>query len=114
MSFLEILQLIAVIGTALTGLVSIIWPLSVQDFTGLAVEGGRGKTEIRAILGAVFLSLALTAFFLEHSVSYPMLGYTYLGIALVRTISMFVDGSVVQSNIISIGVEIVFGIILIL
>jgi hypothetical protein len=43
-----------------------------------------------------------------------MLGYTYLGIALVRTISMFVDGSVVQSNIISIGVEIVFGIILIL
>jgi hypothetical protein len=42
-----------------------------------------------------------------------MLGIAYLGVALVRAVSMFVDKSVVQSNIISLAVEIVFGIILV-
>jgi hypothetical protein len=42
-----------------------------------------------------------------------MLGIAYLGVALVRGVSMFVDKSVVQSNVISLVVEIIFGIILV-
>jgi hypothetical protein len=38
----------------------------------------------------------------------------YLAIALVRAVSMFLDKSVVQSNIISLAVEVVFGVILVL
>ena len=35
---LRILQIIAAIGTIVTGLVSLIWPRSVQGFTGLSAE----------------------------------------------------------------------------
>jgi hypothetical protein len=43
-----------------------------------------------------------------------MLGIAYLVVALVRAISMVTDKSVVQSNVISLAVEIVCGVILVL
>ena len=111
---LKVLQFIAVIGTFGTGFYALFWPKSVQGFTGLRFEDGRGITEIRAILGALFIGLAGSAYFLDQSVSFPMLGITYLVIAAVRLISMFLDNSVVSSNIISVVVEVVFGVILVL
>ena len=114
MSFLEILQFIAVIGTLFTGLFSLVWPERVKGFTGLHTESGRGITEIRSILGGFFVGLAGAAFFLDHAVSYPLLGITYLVVAGVRTVSMFLDDSVVSSNLISIGAEVVFGVVLVL
>jgi len=45
--------------------------------------------------------------------AFRMLGFAYLVVGGVRAVSMVVDKSVVQSNIISLIVEIVFGIILI-
>ena len=114
MSILKIFQWIAVVGTFATGVYSVVLPKSIEGFTGLQPVGGRGVTEIRAILGGVFIGLALAAYFLDHSVSFPMLGITYLVIAVIRTVSMFLDGSVVSSNLISIAVEMIFGILLIL
>ena len=43
-----------------------------------------------------------------------MLGIAYLAVGAVRAVSMFVDKSLVQSNYISLTVEIILGIILIL
>jgi uncharacterized membrane protein len=43
-----------------------------------------------------------------------MLGITYLAIGAVRFVSIFLDKSSVQSNWISVAVEIIFGIILLL
>lgn len=114
MTILEILQLAAVGGTFLTGLYSLIWPLKIEGFTGLTAAGGRGITEIRAVLGGFFIGMAAAALYLDHAVSYPLLGITYLAVAGVRTVSMFLDQSVVSSNLISIGVEVVFGVLLIL
>jgi hypothetical protein len=45
--------------------------------------------------------------------AYRMLGIAYLVICVVRLISMFVDKSFEQSNYVSLGVEIIFGIILV-
>jgi len=114
MNLLDILQLIALLGTLLTGVFSLIWPANIEGFTGLRPVGGRGITEIRSIMGGVFIGLALAAFFLDHAVSYPMLGITYLVIAVVRTVSMFLDDSMVSSNYISIAAEVIFGVLLIL
>ncbi|MBK7453074.1 MAG: DUF4345 family protein [Anaerolineales bacterium] len=110
----QILQIIAVLATILTGLVSLFKPESVTGFTGLRPEGGRGITEIRAVLGGFFIALGAAPLFLSSPVAYMMLGIAYLGVALVRGISMFTDKSVVQSNVISLVVEIIFGIILVL
>jgi hypothetical protein len=45
---------------------------------------------------------------------FQTLGIMYLAIAVVRAVSMFLDKSVVQSNWISLAVEVVFGVILVL
>ncbi len=114
MVFLRILQIIAAVATIFTGIVSLFWPLKVRSFTGLEVKGGRGITEIRSILGAFFIGLGFAALYFNIPETYQMLGFTYLVVALVRGISMFVDKSVVSSNVISLIVEIIFGVILIL
>jgi MinD-like ATPase involved in chromosome partitioning or flagellar assembly len=108
------LQIVAAVGTIVTGLVSLIWPRSVTGFTGLSAQGGRGITEIRAILGGVFIGLGAASLILDAKAAYQTLGIMYLVVAAVRTVSMFIDRSVVSSNIISIVVEILFGIILVL
>ncbi|MBW6466629.1 MAG: DUF4345 family protein [Brevefilum sp.] len=113
-SFVSILKIIVAIGTIATGLFSLVKPEAVYGFTGLRAEGGRGITEIRSILGAFFIGLGVMALFYRSPQPYTMLGVTYLLVGVVRLISMFVDKSVVQSNIISLIVEIIFGIILVL
>ena len=45
--------------------------------------------------------------------TYVMLGVTYLVVGVTRAVSMFVDGSVMRSNWISLAVEIVLGVILV-
>lgn len=114
MNILKILQIIAVVATILTGLVSLIWPMRVQGFTGLTAPGGRGITEIRSILGALFIGLGIAVFLLGTRETYQMLGIMYLTIGAVRAASMVIDKSIEQSNVISLVVEIIFGIILVL
>ena len=107
---IQILQIIAAIGTILTGLFSLLKPNAIEGFTGIHPTGARGVTEVRAIFGGVFIALGILPFFVPAA--YFVLGVTYLVIALVRAVSMFLDKSVVQSNLISLAVEIVFGVIL--
>jgi hypothetical protein len=111
---LTILQIIAAIGTIATGLVSLVAPKAITGFTGLVPHGGRGITEIRAILGGFFVALGAVPLILGSRDAYLMLGITYLVVALVRVVSMFLDKSVVQSNVISVLVEVLFGVILVL
>ena len=56
---IQILKIIAAVATIITGLVSLFWPEKVSGFTGLEPRGGRGITEIRTILGVLFVGLVL-------------------------------------------------------
>ena len=114
MTLPKILQFTAVILTIVTGLISLLAPRSVFGFTGLTAESGRGITEIRSILGGLFIGLGITVFLLATRETYQMLGIMYLAIAAVRLVSIFVDKSSVQSNWISFAAEIVLGVILVL
>ena len=113
---LNILKIAAAIGTILVGLVSTIKPTSISGFTGLDVMGNaRGTTEVRAVLGGVFIGLGLAPLIWRSQAEpmYLMLGFTYLVVAGVRIVSMFADESVVQSNIISVISEVILGVILV-
>lgn len=114
MNILQILKIICAVGTVATGFISLLAPRSIKGFTGLEATGPRGITEIRAVMGALFIGLGIAPFILGSPAVYQVLGIMYLAIALVRTVSMFLDKSVVQSNIISLAVEVVFGVILVL
>ncbi|MBN1304867.1 MAG: DUF4345 family protein [Anaerolineales bacterium] len=111
---LQILKYIAAAATILVGVISLFWPKQVLGFTGLEVSGGRGTTEIRTILGALFVGLGAAVLYFNTPETYLVLGATYLVMAIARGISMLIDKSAVSSNIISLVSELVFGIILIL
>lgn len=113
MKILEILKIIAALATAATGVLALVKPTAVYGFTGLTASGPRGISEIRAIFGALFIALGIVPLLLGAP-AYKMLGFGYLAIALIRTVSIFIDKSYDQSNFISLAIEIVLGIILIL
>jgi hypothetical protein len=112
--FFQILKIVSGIATILTGVVSLFWPTKVLNFTGLAVIGGRGITEIRSVLGALFIGLGAAVLVLNHPKAYQTLGIMYLAMAVARGISMFIDDSIDSSNVISFFVEILLGIILVI
>jgi len=111
---LSILKIITSVGTIGTGLLALIKPNAIYGFTGLTASGGRGGTEIRAIFGVFFITLGIVPLIYCQPAPYMMLGAAYLTIALVYLVSMFVDQSVESSNIISLIVEIIFGVILVI
>jgi hypothetical protein len=113
MSILLIFKILAAILTAATGLLALIRPTAVYGFTGLTAAGARGISEIRAIFGGLFIALGIAPF-LFGPAAYSVLGVGYLGIAAVRLVSIFIDHSTDSSNLISLAIEIVCGVILVL
>ncbi len=111
---LQILRIVAAVATIATGLISVFLPRSVIGFTGLSPLGGRGLTEIRAVLGGLFVALGAAPLILKVPQTFQMLGVGYLAVAAVRLVSMVIDRSFVQSNVISLVVELAFGAVLVL
>jgi hypothetical protein len=111
--FLSILKIIAALATAATGLLALVKPSAAYDFTGLRVDGPRGVSEIRSIFGGLLIGLGVAPLFLGET-AYLMLGIGYFAIAAARAFSIVFDKSTAQSNLISLGIEIVLGTILVL
>jgi hypothetical protein len=108
-----ILKIIAAIATVGTGVLALIKPTAIYGFTGLNADGVRGISEIRAIFGGLFIALGIAPFIFGET-AYLVLGLGYLVIATVRLLSILIDRSRESSNLISLAIEIVLGIILIL
>lgn len=113
MSVLSVLQIIAALATAATGLFAFIKPQATTGFIGLNPNGVRGVSEIRAIFGGLFIGLGIAPLFLGAP-AYLMLGIGYLAIAAARLFSILFDKSYAQSNLISLVAEMVLGVILVL
>ncbi|MFN2298553.1 MAG: DUF4345 family protein [Anaerolineales bacterium] len=114
MDILLILKAVCALATVATGLISLFAPRAIRGFTGLEAAGPRGITEIRAVMGGLFVGLGIAPFVLGAPQVYQAIGIMYLAIAAVRAVSMVLDRSVMQSNNISLAVEIVFGVLLVL
>jgi hypothetical protein len=114
MNWLTVLKYVAVAVTLVTGLISIFWPGSIKGFTGLEASSPRATSEIRAVMGGVFVGLAVAVVLFRTPETFKMLGIAFAAIALVRAISIVVDHAAVQSNLISLASEIVLALILVL
>jgi Domain of unknown function (DUF4345) len=114
MDILTILKIIVAVATILTGLIAFLRPRSVTSFTGLAMPGPRGLSEVRAILGGLLIGLGLAPLVDGTPATYHMLGIGYAAIGLARLFSIVVDRSYERSNLISLLVEAVFAAILLI
>ena len=110
---LQYLQYLACILTVISGLFALFSPERAVSLTGLVPKGGRGLTEIRCVMGGLYIALGITPFLLGE-VAFMMLGIAYLAIAVTRLVSIFLDKSGTQSNWLSLALELVLGVILIL
>jgi uncharacterized membrane protein len=110
---LSLLKIIAAVATIATGLLAFIKPAAAYGFIGLNANGVRGVSEIRAIFGGLFIALGVSPLFLGP-IAYQMLGIGYLGIVAARSFSIVFDKSYAQSNLISLVIEIVLGVILVI
>jgi hypothetical protein len=113
MTILSILKIIAAVLTTITGLLALVRPTAVYGFTGLTAEGARGVSEIRAIFGGLFIALGIAPF-IFGATAYTVLGVGYLAIAATRLVSIFIDHSTDSSNLISLAIEIICGVVLVL
>jgi hypothetical protein len=113
MNILMILKFLAAIATIATGILALIKPSATFGFIGLEPSGVRGISEIRAIFGGLFIGLGVAPFFLGDN-AFRMLGVGYIAIALARAFSIVFDKSYAQSNMISLIIEIILGVILVL
>lgn len=113
MNIIYILKIIAAIATIATGLLVLIRPKAAEGFTGLTASGPRGISEFRAVFGGLFIALGLYPLASQSAIAFQMLGWGYLLIAVARLASIFIDKSYDRSNYISLGIEIVLGVILI-
>ncbi|HJS20864.1 MAG TPA: DUF4345 family protein [Anaerolineales bacterium] len=110
---LQIFQYIACMITTVAGLFALLSPEKAVALTGLTPNGGRGRTEIRCVMGGLYIALGVTPFFLG-GVAFTVLGVGYLAIGVVRLVSIFIDRSATPSNWGSFAMEIVLGAILVL
>ena len=113
MTFLEILKVVAAVLIIATGAFALLRPRSITGFIGLEAPAGRGVTELRSIFGGAFIGLGVYPLVADAAVAYRMLGVIYLAIAAARAPAIAIDRSPTQSNLISLVVEIVLGIILV-
>ena len=110
---LQYLQYIACIITIIAGVYALFSPDNAVALSGLVAKGGRGRTEIRCAMGAMYIALGVAPVFLGPT-AFQVLGIAYLAIAVVRLISIFVDKSATTSNWASLALEVVCGVVLVL
>jgi hypothetical protein len=112
--FLEVAQLVIAVTTILMGVWGVFFPTSVETFVGLRAEKGRGRTEIRTVLGGLFIGMGAAPLILGSPIAFKTLGIAYLGMAIIRIPSMLLDRSFDSSNLMSAGLEAAFGVLLLL
>lgn len=111
---LNIIRIVIAVFTALVGVYSIIWPEGIEGFTGLKADSPRATSEIRAVMGGVFVALALAPLVFRQPEMLRVLGLTYLVIAAVRLAAIYVDKAQMSSNWISLGSEVVMAVLLLI
>ena len=93
------LHIIGAAFTALFGLYAIVKPLKVAKLVGVTPNGKRGISEIRATYGGWVLGLAAFTLWSNTPVVFYCLGIGWIGAALLRISSFFVDGSYSKANL---------------
>ena len=112
--FLTVIQIFILVATIGVGLFAFVSPTGAADFTGLSLPGARGRTEMRAIFGGLFVGLGLAPLVFPAAAAYQTVAITYLAIGLARVLGLVMDRSGDRSNWLSLVVEFVFGFVLLL
>ncbi len=87
--------------TILLGVLLLLQPKNVRNFTELEPANPQGKIELRAVMGGTLIGIGLAAFLFPVLQVYKSLAITFFAITAVRGVMMIIDKSINRSNLIS-------------
>ncbi|MCG8329633.1 MAG: DUF4345 family protein [Chitinophagales bacterium] len=95
----NLLAFIAALFTAFFGVLAMIKPQLVAKIASIAPKGKTGISEIRAVYGGWIFGLAAYALYSQSLDAYACLGFGWLGAAVLRITSIFIDKSYAPKNL---------------
>ena len=114
MTLTDILHWIGTLSLLAYGLASAIKPRWIADMLENGLSSGRGISEFRVAHGG-WMGLALFALYVNDPLVYQLLGWGWIGAALIRVVSYLPDRPKVTADYLAfLAVEIILGIFLLL
>jgi hypothetical protein len=86
--------MLAILGALVTiglGLFGAIWPCRAASLVGISPLGGLGLSEIRATYGGLFMAMGLACLYLNSPSAYFVAGAAWIGAAVLRIPSLYLD-----------------------
>jgi hypothetical protein len=93
------------------GALGLFAPDTAARLVALSPVGLRGRSEIRALHGGVFLGLGCSALLFQDRVGFALLGAAWLGAALARLYSIWRDGARESANWRAVAIESVLAVL---
>lgn len=108
----QIANILGGVVTLLFGIWAMLKPIQFSKFISLTPYKNQGVTEIRATYGGWISALAIFTLYNQTGFVFNCLGYGWLGAAITRTISMYIDNSYSSKNLKFIIGELIIGALL--
>ncbi len=111
----HILPIIATAITFLFGVWALVKPSDYASLISLIPDKEAGISEIRSTYGGLIMGLSGFVLYNQSMVAFQTLGFAYLGLAMVRGVSMFIlDGCNSRKNQYILAFEILFSAVLLI
>jgi hypothetical protein len=113
MTPIESINILGAVATMGMGCLGLLAPHAASRVTGLTATNKTAFAEFRATFGGMFVVMGLVPLLSGHPLAYFMAGMIWLGAAFGRLVSVALDGGHIErKNILGIGFEASFGILL--
>lgn len=102
----DVLNIIACLLTIAFGLFGFLAPRYTAAALDLApTDSNMGLSEMRASVGGLFVMVGLAALWLDHPLTYGMIGFAFAGAALGRLVSLVFDSPPLSKVLLFGGIE---------
>ena len=108
------IKLFIAMATTGFGIWATLAPRKILALVGLVAQDGRGLSEARVALGAIYIGAGSACLLLQVPAAFATLGLAYLAMAVVRLLAIFKDHASDRSNWASLVLEAVMGSLLLI
>ncbi|OYU52742.1 MAG: hypothetical protein CFE27_05145 [Alphaproteobacteria bacterium PA1] len=102
---MDLLNNLGAIITVLMGCLGLFLPQKASQLTGLTAVTPAGRAEFRGTLGVTFILLGLVPVVTQNDIAFLTVGLCWLGAAIGRVISIYLDQGNEAKNWIAVGFE---------
>lgn len=114
MSISHLLHFFGSIAAIVQGTLGLLKPSMVASMVGIEAVQERGLAEVRSLYGTFFIGLGVSMLLVDESTGYAIVGFSWLGAAVTRLISILFQRSRDKLNYGAFFIEFVIALMLII